>query len=131
MDEERLAALWLEGRSTREIATALHVTLDQVRGKARRMGLPKRYLYKNGERTIDVAVEVVENPDGFYTFSFDNDGTDEATWTLIVYQTSSGTLKFGESWKVRKRTVELNVKQIRSRQDSEGGFFKSSYDKEV
>ena len=88
-------------------------------------------LYKNGERTIDVAVEVVENPDGFYTFSFDNDGTDEATWTLIVYQTSSGTLKFGESWKVRKRTVELNVKQIRSRQDSEGGFFKSSYDKEV
>ena len=62
MDEERLAALWLEGRSTREIATALHVTLDQVRGKARRMGLPKRYLYKNGERKPGKPPQVYRKP---------------------------------------------------------------------
>jgi hypothetical protein len=88
-------------------------------------------LLKNGERLTDVAIECRENPTGVYTFSFDNDGDDEAQWSLVVYETSGTTgLKFGQSWTVRKRIVEQNVKQIRSRMDSDGGYFQSSINQE-
>lgn len=90
-----------------------------------------KVLIKNGERVLDIPIECREYPNGIYTFSFTNDGTDESQWSLVVYETAGTTnLKFGQTWTVRKRTAELNVKQIRSRQDSDGGFFKSSYDKD-
>lgn len=83
-------------------------------------------IYKNGEVIADIGYEVLEGPDTYYTLSFDNDGTDYSTWTCIVHDPDEADLYYVESWRVRKKTVETNVKQIRSRQDSEGGFFKSS-----
>lgn len=83
-------------------------------------------LYKDGELITDTPVDVIENPANNYTFFFQNDGSHESVWNLSVYQTSSPNLKYTESWIVKKRIVEQNVKYLRSRFDSEGGFFKGS-----
>jgi hypothetical protein len=81
---------------------------------------------KDNEVRQDVAVEVEESAEGVYVMSFVNDDTDKTTWTLIAYATAAPNTKYIESWQVRKKTIDQNVRQIRSRQDSDGGFFKSS-----
>ncbi len=88
-------------------------------------------ILKDGEVVADTAYDITESPAYCYTLTFENDGTDYSTWTCVVSDPLLTGVYFVETWEVRKKTVELNVKQIRSRQDSEGGFFKSSYDKEV
>lgn len=87
------------------------------------------YLFKDGDRVTDTPVDVRENPTGIYTFSFSVDSTDESQWTLVVYQTSAPSTKYTEQWRVKKKIVETNVKQIRSRMDSDGGYFQASEDK--
>lgn len=81
-------------------------------------------LFKDGQRITSIPIEVQEVADAVYTFSFNNDGTDFSTWTLIVKDPMEPTLYYIESWEVRKKTVELNIKQVRSRQDSKGAFSK-------
>lgn len=70
------------------------------------------YVYKNGVRTRDVAVEVVENPANYYIASFTNDGEHDATWTLSLFH---GTSHYFDTWRVEKPIIEQNVKQMRSR----------------
>jgi GcrA cell cycle regulator len=41
-DDSRLTRLWLEGLTTRAIATELETTRNAIIGRARRLGLPKR-----------------------------------------------------------------------------------------
>jgi len=79
---------------------------------------------KDDEVRADVAVEVEEVASGIYSASFVNDDTDKTTWTLIMSVIAAPNTKYIESWQVRKKTIDQNVKQIRSRQDSDGGFFK-------
>ena len=84
------------------------------------------YLFKNGERVTDIEVNVVENPEKIYTFSFQNDGTHDSQWQLVVYETASSGTKYAMAWKVYKKIIEQSVKMMRSRLDSEGGFFSQS-----
>lgn len=79
-------------------------------------------LSKNGEVVKSVAVELREIADSVYVASFENDGDDYANWNLIAFETASPTRKYIESWQVRKKTMEQMIKQIRARQDSDGGF---------
>lgn len=85
-------------------------------------------MFKDGELIRDIPYDVKEVTAFYYTLSFNNDGTDYSTWTIILNDPLDPDIFYLETWEVRKKTTELNVKQIRSRQDSEGGFFKSSYD---
>ena len=79
-------------------------------------------LLKNGEQVIDIEVEVKESPAAIYTATFTNDGDDHAIWTLVVQDESIDDIYYVETWEVRKLIVEENVKQIRTRLDSDGGF---------
>ena len=83
------------------------------------------YLYKNGELVLDIPIEVFESPatSGIYTFSFANDGTHESTWTLIINDSGASDYWYHETWEVRKKITENTVKQLRSRQEGDGGFF--------
>lgn len=81
-------------------------------------------LYKNGDLFKSAPIEVKEEADKRYVLSFKNDGTDYSNWTAVVFETAVPLLIYTETWEVKKKTVLQNVKQIRSRQDSEGGFFK-------
>lgn len=83
-------------------------------------------LFKNGEEVRDIAIEVVERPERTYTFSFQNDGTHESQWSLLVYETDLDTPTYAEMWMVKKKIVEQAVRQIQARQDSDGGFFQTS-----
>jgi hypothetical protein len=83
-------------------------------------------LFKNGEVVLNTAIDMRESPSGTYTFAFVNDKEDEAQWTLQVWETANTTIKYSETWRVKKKLIEQGVKQIRSRMDSEGGFFQSS-----
>lgn len=88
-------------------------------------------LLVNGEERKDIPIDVKELPKtnySIYVFSFVNTGLDFSNWTLIVSNPDDLQKYWVETWEVRKQTTETNVKQIRNRQDSEGGFFKSSYD---
>ena len=52
--DARLSELWLADVPTRDIAKELGLTLDQVRGRARRLDLPQRYRYgPDGKRKPD------------------------------------------------------------------------------
>lgn len=86
-------------------------------------------LVKDGEVRQDIHVELREISPNVYVASFVNDGTDYSSWTLIAQDPDVTAYIYIETWEVRKKIVEQNVKQIRSRQDSDGGFFKSSYEK--
>lgn len=81
---------------------------------------------KNGEAFDQIAYEITEPFTNIYTLSFANDGTERSIWTAIVYDPDDSDRGYIETWEVRKNIIEKNVQQIRSRQDSEGGFFKSS-----
>lgn len=83
----------------------------------------QKVLMKNGERILDTPIDYREHPTGVYTFSFDNDGDKEATWTLIVNKTGDTDNYYVESWRTQSKVVEQTVKQLRSNQESEGGLF--------
>jgi len=83
-------------------------------------------LFKNGEEIRDIAVDVIENSERTYTFSFQNDGTHDSQWSLLVYETALDTPTYMEMWIVKKKIVEQTVRQIQARQDSDGGFFQTS-----
>lgn len=83
-------------------------------------------LFKNGALLQDQPVEIKEVSTKIYTASFSNDGTDFSLWTLVISDPNVANIYYVETWSVRRKTVDLNVKQIRSRQDSDGGFFKKS-----
>lgn len=83
-------------------------------------------IFKNGELYDVIAYEITEPSPNIYTLSFANDGTERSIWTAIVYDPDDDDRFIVETWEVRKNIIEKNVQQIRSRQDSEGGFFKSS-----
>lgn len=86
-----------------------------------------RLLYRNGQLVTNIDINLTEQPLGSYTFQFANDGTDESTWSLLVYETAGTTgKKFGETWNVRKRIAEKAINQIRSRLDSDGGYIPPS-----
>ncbi len=84
------------------------------------------YLYKNGQQVLDVPYDIRETPSGVYTFSFKVDSEDESQWSLLAYETADTTQKYLEQWRVRRKVAEQNIKQVRSRMDSDGGFFNSS-----
>lgn len=72
------------------------------------------YVFKNGVVRLDIPVELVEGPSSIYTFSFENDGEHESFWSLIAWQTSAATLKYGESWIVRDNAVRQAVLDIQA-----------------
>lgn len=88
-------------------------------------------IYKNGVLFNTIAYDIQEVYTKQYTLNFNNDGTDYSIWTAVVHDPLQADLYFVETWEVRKPTLETNVKQLRSRQDSEGGFLQSSYNQEV
>lgn len=88
-------------------------------------------LFKDGVLTQDIPIDIKEESNFVYVASFDNDGSDYTSWTLVLNDPAVTDRYYVETWEVRKKTVETTVKQLRSRQDSEGGFFKSSYDREA
>jgi hypothetical protein len=79
-------------------------------------------LLKNGEQVMDIEIEIRESPSSIYTASFVNDGDDHALWTLVIQDIAVDDVFYVETWEVRKLVVEDNVKQIRTRLDSDGGF---------
>ena len=83
-------------------------------------------LYKNNELITDIAINVTEVQPYQYIFQFDNDGTHDSTWTLILEDSQNLDVFYIETWRVEKRIIEQNVKYLRSRLDSEGGYFNSS-----
>lgn len=82
-------------------------------------------LSKNGEVVQDTPLDFREYPSAVYTFSFVNDGDVDAVWTLIIHKSGDTDNYFGESWRTTSKVIEQTVKQIRSRFDSDGGFFQS------
>lgn len=80
---------------------------------------------KNDAVEESIAVEVAEISSGLYIATFKNDGTDYSTWTVVAQADARTNVFYVETWEVRKKTIEQNIKQIRARQDSDGGFFKS------
>lgn len=67
-------------------------------------------------------VQLGEQPDGYYTFSFSNDGTPDVMWTAIINET--GVQKyFHETWKVEKPVVAQGVKELRAQATGFGGYF--------
>lgn len=83
-------------------------------------------LFQNGQVVLNPNISLQENPSGTYTFSFANDGTNKAIYSLIVYETALTTTKYTQTWKVVKQSVQQVVNQIRSRMDSDGGFIGGS-----
>lgn len=88
------------------------------------------HIIQDGVKRTDVAYEIVENAPYVYTISFENDGTDYSVLTVVAQEESVTTLWYVETWEIRKKTAETNIKQVRSRMDSEGGLFNSSLGKE-
>lgn len=86
-------------------------------------------LIKNGEVVLDTQIEIVELDNMVYTASFDNDGEDEANWTLIATDSNDDSRTYIETWRAKKKTVEKNVSQIRASLEGEGGFFGNNTDK--
>jgi hypothetical protein len=72
------------------------------------------YVFKNGELSLETAVEVRECPSGVYTLSFVNDGTHESFWSLIAWESANTDVKYGESWMVRDDSVRRAVFEIQS-----------------
>lgn len=70
------------------------------------------YIFKNGDRLTDIPYDIRENPTGSYTFSFDNDGEDQAQWTLIAYETASPNDRYVEAWRVRSLSSDTSVANI-------------------
>ncbi len=83
-------------------------------------------LIKNGEINQATPIEVRELAEGIYHASFVNDQEDHAIWTLVIEDPDTESAVYFETWRVRKLIAEQNVMQIRSRMDSDGGFFKTS-----
>lgn len=94
-------------------------------------GLWVKTLFKNGEVIQDIPIDFHEYPAGIYTFSFENDGDRDALWTLVLHATGDTNNWFAETWSTTSKIIEQTVKQIRSRFDSDGGFFQSSVNQEV
>ena len=87
-------------------------------------------IIKNNELRTDIAYDIVALSAGLYQLTFENDGDDYTTWTCYVQDPAMPTRLAWETWEVRKKTVEQNIKQVRSRMDSSGGVFNSSLGKE-
>lgn len=83
-------------------------------------------LLKNGALIQSIPINVQEVSPFKYTISFDNDGTDYSDWTLMASDNNITGRTYIETWQVRKLTPEKNISQIRSMQESSGGFFQSS-----
>lgn len=79
-------------------------------------------LLKNGEENRDVEINIMERPNNYYTVSFKNDGTNNSIWQVFAKEPSVEKV-YTESWRVKDKTLENNVQQIRSRMDSDGGYF--------
>lgn len=86
-------------------------------------------LQKNGETITDIPIDFRELPLTVYTFSFVNDGEADANWTLTVHKSGDTNNYYVESWRVTSKIVEQTVKYLRTKQDSEGGFFQTPTDK--
>lgn len=85
-------------------------------------------LLKNGVRVEDIEINIEEVKTKYYVVSFKNDGTHNSVWQIFATEPSIDKV-YTESWRVRNKTLEQNVQQIRSRLDSDGGFFNSQTDK--
>lgn len=83
-------------------------------------------IFKNGVYLQDIPWDLIEHPDYCYTVSFKNDGTDKSTWTCIVSDSAVTETFYVETWEVRSKSVEANIKQVRTRMDSTGGVFGKS-----
>lgn len=81
-------------------------------------------LLKNGEVNNDTEINIVEAKDNYYVVSFKNDGTKDAIWQIFAKEPSVQKV-YTESWRAKDKSLENDVKQIRSRMDSDGGFFSS------
>jgi hypothetical protein len=82
-------------------------------------------VHKDGEEMPEIAVDVGYR-EGKYVFTFDNDGTDKSTWQLTVTPVENTSVHYVETWFVRKNFIEQSVSELRSRMDSEAGFFNTS-----
>lgn len=80
---------------------------------------------KDGEIMKEIAVDVGYR-DKQYVFTFDNDGTDKSTWQITVTPLENTSVHYVETWFVRKNFIEQSVSELRSRMDSEAGFFNTS-----
>ena len=79
-------------------------------------------LLKNGEENRDTEISVSEPITNYYVISFKNDGTKDSIWQIFAKEPSVEKV-YTESWRVKDKSLENDVKQIRSRMDSDGGFF--------
>lgn len=88
------------------------------------------YVFKNGTFMTSIPVTVRywqkagdRNDRSAHVMSFKNDGTPDSNWTLIAVDTSSPYNFYQQSWTVVANVdTNKNVKYLRSRLDSDGGY---------
>lgn len=72
-------------------------------------------LIKDGELQTAIGVEVVNvDSSQVYSAQFTDDGTDRATWTLLVYETADDSVTYNESWYVTNDTVQEIAEFLRA-----------------
>ena len=71
-------------------------------------------LIKNGALVRNIAINIKELASKIYVASFANDGTNEAQWTLVIYETASPTADYQETWLTQSLATDKNVQFIKA-----------------